>query len=144
MLYNLQDELSRKRFASKVRTLWEKGTIVELTDKHRRSLRQNAYLHCCIGAVALETGNSLEVIKQEIYKRRVNPDLFVEEKDDPVLGRITVLRSSRDLDKEEMSLSIDRFRRFAEENGIYIPEPGDEELLAQLEYEIDKARKYML
>ena len=61
-----------------------------------------------------------------------------------MLGRITVLRSSRDLNKEEMSLSIDRFRRFAEENGIYIPEPGDEELLAQLEYEIDKARKYML
>lgn len=144
MLYNLQDELSRKRFAAKVRSLWEKGTIVELTDKHRRTLSQNSFLHCCIGAVALETGNSLEVIKQEIYKRRVNPDLFVEEKDDPVLGRITVLRSSRDLNKEEMSLSIDRFRRFAEENGIYIPSPGDEELLAQLEYEIDKARKYML
>ena len=144
MLYNLQDELSRQRFAAKVRHLWEKGTIVELTDKHRRSLQQNAYLHVAIGAVALETGNSLEVIKQEIYKRRVNPDLFVEEKDDPVLGRMTVLRSSRDLNKEEMSLSIDRFRKFAEENGIYIPSPGDEELLAQLEYEIDKARKYML
>lgn len=144
MLYNLQDELSRHKFAAKVRHLWDTGTIVELTDKKRRSLQQNRFLHICIGAVALETGNSLEVIKQEIYKRRVNPDLFVIERDDPVLGRMTVLRSSRDLNKEEMSLSIDRFRRFAEENGIYIPSPGDEELLAQLEYEIDRARKYML
>ena len=136
--------MSRRKFAAKVRHLWDTGTIVELTDKRRRSLQQNRFLHICIGVVAMETGNSLEVIKQEIYKKRVNPDLFVEEKDDPTFGRITTLRSSRDLNKEEMSLSIDRFRKFAEENGIYIPSPDEEALLAQLEYEIDRARKYML
>ena len=144
MLYNLQDELSRQRFAAKVRSLWEKGTIVELTDKRRRTLNQNAYLHCILAAVAIETGNSLETIKQEIYKRRVNPDIFVMEKEDKTLGRITVLRSSAKLDKEEMSLSIDRFKKFAADNEIYLPEPGDLELQALIEYELARVEKYML
>ena len=144
MKYKLSDPLDVERFKKRCIFLVNSKEIVELKSLRKRTLLQNSYLHYCIGAVALETGNSLEVIKQEIYKRRVNPDLFVVERDDPVLGRMTVLRSSRDLNKEEMSLSIDRFRRFAEENGIYIPSPGDDELLAQLEYEIDRARKYML
>lgn len=142
MLYNLQDELSRKRFSTRVKALWEKGAIVELTDKSRRTLNQNSYLHVALGCLALETGNSLEVIKQEIYKRRVNPDLYVRTKSDPVLGRVEYLRSSRDLNKEEMSLSIDRYLRFCADNGVYVPQPGDEALLAALEYEIARAEKY--
>ena len=143
MLYNLQDALSRERFKAKVSLLWKSGTLVELTDKRRRTLNQNSYLHVCIGAVAIETGNPLEVIKQEVFKRIVNPDLFVTEKDDPILGRLSALRSSRDLDKEEMSLAIDRFRKFAEEHGVYIPSPGDEELIAQMEWEISKSERYL-
>lgn len=143
MLYNLQDELSRKRFSARVKTLWEKGAIVALTDKSRRTLNQNAYLHVAIGCLALETGNSLEVIKQEIYKRRVNPDLYIRSKIDPILGKIEFLRSSRDLTKEEMSLSIDRYLRFCADQGIYIPQPGDEELLRQIECEIAKSEKYL-
>lgn len=143
MLYNLNDELSRQRFAARVRLLWERRGIVDLTDKRPRSLPQNRYLHVCIGAVALETGNSLEVIKQEIYKRMVNPDLYLREKDDPTFGRLEIVRSSRDLTTEEMTLSIERLRKFAAENGIYIPAPHEEEMLAQLEYEIAKASKYM-
>ena len=117
MLYNLQDELSRQKFKVAVRKLWDSGHIVELTDKRKRTRNQNNYLHVAIGAMAVETGNSLEFVKQEVFKRKVNPDLFVTEKDDPILGHIEVLRSSRDLNKEQMSLAIDRFRKFCEEQG---------------------------
>lgn len=143
MIYNLQDEYARKKFAARVKYLWEKHALVELTDASRRTSSQNAFLHVCIGIVAMETGNSSEVIKTEIYKKRVNPDLFVRRKADPTLGEIEVLRSSRDLSKEEMSLSIDRFRMFASEHGIYIPNPEDAAFIAQAEMEIANSQKYL-
>ena len=144
MLYDLSNEFSRRQFSARVRHLWEKGAgIVELTDKSRRSLNQNSYLHAILGVLALETGNSLEVVKREIYKKRVNPDLFVRMKADPLLGEVETIRSSRDLTKEEFSLSLDRYKRFCAENGIYIPEPGDEELLRQIEIEMARAQKYL-
>lgn len=143
MLYNLQDKLSREQFSKRVKHLWEKGSLVELTDKSRRSTAQNSYLHCILGVLALETGNSLEVIKQEVYKKRINPDLYVRVKTDPLLGEVETLRSSRDLGKEEMSLSIDRYKQFCSENGIYIPEPGDEEILRQIEYEMARAQRFL-
>ena len=143
MLYDLSNELSRKQFAARVKHIWAKGGIVELTDKSRRSLSQNAYLHAILGVLALETGNSLEVVKREIYKKKVNPDLFVRIKHDPMLGEIEEVRSSRDLTKEEMSLSLDRYKKFCADNGIFLPEPGDEELLRQIEFEMARAAKYM-
>lgn len=144
MLYDLSNELSRKQFAARVKHLWAKGAgIVELTDKSRRSLNQNNYLHVILGVLALETGNSLEVVKREIYKKKVNPDLFIRTKSDPLLGEIGVVRSSRDLTKEEMSLSIDRYKKFCAEQGIFLPEPGDEELLRQIEFEMARAAKYL-
>ena len=142
MIYNLQDQLSRERFKARVSQLWKNGTIVELTDKKRRSLNQNRYLYVCLGALALEVGESVEFIKQEIFKRKVNPDIFVVEKDDPILGHISALRSSRDLDKEKMSLAIDRFRKFASENGVYIPNPDEQSLIEAMEWEISKAESF--
>lgn len=143
MLYNLSNKLSREQFSTRVQHLWEKGTLVELTDKSRRSTAQNSYLHCILGVLALETGNTLDVVKREIYKRRINPDLYVRVKTDPILGEVETLRSSRDLSKEEMSLSIERYRRFCSDNGVYIPEPGDEEIIQQIEFEMARAQKYL-
>lgn len=142
MLYNLQDELSRQKFKTKVQFLWNNGTVVELTDKRRRTKNQNNYLHAILGALALETGYSPEVIKQDIFKRRVNPDLFVEETDNPILGKVETLRSTRLLNKEEMSVAIDRYIKFCSELGVYLPKPGDEEMIAQIECEISKASRY--
>ena len=143
MLYDLSNELSRKQFSARVKHLWKKGGIVELTDKSRRTLNQNSYLHAVLGVLALQTGNSLEVVKLEIFKKRVNPDLFVSTKRDPMLGEIEVVRSSRDLTKEEMSIAIDRYQKFCAENGIFLPEPGDEELIRQIEFEMGRAAKYL-
>lgn len=143
MLYNLSDELSIKRFKAKVKHLLQKGGFVDLTDKSIRSLSQNNYLHCILGVLALETGYSLEVVKREIYKKKVNPDLYIRSINNSPFGDIEELRSSRDLTKEEMSLSIDRYKKFCAEHGVYIPEPGEEEMLRQIAYEMDRAGKYL-
>ena len=143
MIYNLKDQLSRKRFSTRVKALWDAGAVVELTDKRRRTNPQNAYLHVALGILAMETGNSLESIKQEVFKKRVNPDLFIVEKDDPILGHIQTLRSSRDLDKEEMSKAIDRYLKFCADNGVYIPSPEEEDILREAEYEIAKFERFL-
>lgn len=142
MKYDLLNELSRKKFEAKVEYLLKKAQYVELTEKRTRTLNQNSYCHFAIAYLAMETGNTVETIKQEIFKRRVNPDIFVVEREDPLLGSITVLRSSSRITKEEMSTALDRFLQFAAENGVYIPRPGDEELIAQAEYEIARAERY--
>ena len=51
--------------------------------------------------------------------------------------------SMRATTEEEMSTAIDRFKRWAAQNGIYMPEPGDEQLLALIRYEMDKQRNYL-
>lgn len=143
MLYNLKDQLSRKRFSTRVKALWDAGAVVELTDKRRRTNQQNRYCHLALGILAMETGYSLETIKTEVFKRKVNPDLFIVEREDPILGHIQTLRSSRDLDKEEMSKAIDRYLKFCADNGVYIPSPEEEDLLREAEYEIAKIERYL-
>ena len=138
MLYNLQNELSRNRFIARYNWLLEHAVLVELTDATKRSSAQNNYLHSVLGAVALSVGESLEYVKQEIYKRMVNPDIFVREHDNPRLGRVVSLRSSADLNKEEMSASIDRFRKWAAEQGIYTPSPDDLATIAQISSEMSQ------
>ena len=113
--------------------------LIELTDATKRSTAQNSYLHVVLGAVALFVGESLEYVKQEVYKRMVNPDIYVVEKDNPTLGHIVSLRSSRDLNKEEMSLSIDRFRKWAAEQGIYTPSPDDLATISRINAEMSQA-----
>lgn len=143
MLYNLQDELSRKQFAARVRHLWNKGSVVELTDKSKRTGKQNNYLHSILSILCIETGYALEDVKREIFKKRINPDIFIRYKEDPVLGRVEVVRSSRDLTIEEMSIAIDRYKKFCAEQGFYIPEPGEEEMLRQIEWEMAKIERYL-
>lgn len=139
MTYFLKDEFSRNKCIARFNYLLENAVLVELTDATKRSSAQNNYLHCVLGAVALFVGESLEYVKQEIYKRMVNPDIYVVEKDNPTLGHIVSLRSSRELNKEEMSVSIDRFRKWAAEQGIYTPSPDDLGTIARINAEMSQA-----
>lgn len=139
MLYLIQDEYSKAKCIARFQYLLEHAVLVELTDATKRSSAQNNYLHCLLGVVAMYVGESLEYVKQEIYKRMVNPELYVVEKDNKALGHIVTLRSSRDLNKEEMSLSIDRFRKWAAEQGIYTPSPDDLATISRINAEMSQA-----
>ena len=138
MIYYLKDDYSREKCIHRFNWLLERAVAIELTDITRRSTAANNYLHVCLGAVALSVGETLEYVKQEIYKRMVNPDIFVREHDNPRLGRVVSLRSSADLNKEEMSASIDRFRKWAAEQGIYTPSPDDLATIAQISSEMSQ------
>lgn len=143
MKYRLSNPFDANKFKNKVEVFLKREDYVELRSIRKRTLKQNNYMFVICGILAMETGCSIEFIKQEVFKRRVNPDLFVVEKDDPILGHIQTLRSSRDLNKEEMSKAIDRYLKFCSELGIYIPSPEDEALIEEAEYELSRLDRWL-
>lgn len=144
MMYNLNSPLDRERFKRKVNLFYEKKVIVELTEKTQRSSQSNRYLHLILSYLAAETGNTLDYVKEVFYKRAANKELFVREKEDEILGKVEYLRSSADLSKEEMTLSIDRFRDWSSQTaGIYLPTANEQEFLASIEYEMSRYKQWI-
>ena len=144
MIYDLSKPLDREKFKMRVNHLFAQGKQVELIEKTFRSLRQNSYLHCLLGILAIDQGLTIDYVKEFYYKRLVNPDIFVLTKEDKLVGKIEVLRSSKDLTKEEMRNSIDKLRNWASsELGCYLPSADEESLLQQAEMEIQRYRSYL-
>ena len=144
MIYDLSKSLDRERFKARVNHLFAQGKQVELVEKTKRSLSQNAYLHCLLGILAIDQGVTMEYAKEFYYKRHVNRDLFILTKNDKILGDIEVIRSSKDLTKEEMRISIDKLRNWAsKELGCYLPSADEENLLKEAEMEILRYRSYI-
>ena len=138
MVYDLSKTYDREKFKRRVNMLYKRHVIVDLSvSRPKRTTTQNAYLHLLLGMFAMETGNTLEFVKQEYFKRLVNPDLFVEHRHDRYAGEIEVLRSSRDLNTEEMSTAVERFRNWsASEADIYLPAPNEQAFLDSIEHEM--------
>ena len=145
MVYDTSNPLDKANFLLRAKKLAERGKIIELTEKKpRRSLPQNRYLHVLLAYFGTQTGNTLEWVKQQYYKKLVNPDLFIREKEDKYLGKIKVLRSSADLDTSEFSLSIERFRNWAsQEAGIYLPSADEYIIIQQMEIEIERNKEFL-
>lgn len=143
MIYNTSNPLGRKQAEQRFMHLLGKGALIELTEKGQRTRQQNRYLHLIIGVLAMETGSSLEYAKEWYFKRLANPELFLRSKEDRFAGQVEVVRSSTELTPEQMSIAIDRFKRWAAEQGIYLPSPDDESFLKEIEYEMGRCQSYL-
>lgn len=141
MIYDLSKPLDAERFSARVRFLSEKQRMVELTDVSRRSLNQNNYLHTVLTYFANELGERMEYVKETYFKRMCNCDIFVYKQADRVTGEETErVRSTREISREDMTVAIERFRKFASDNGCYIPSSEEHEYLRQMEYENERMR----
>jgi hypothetical protein len=143
MKYDLTNEFDRQRFRVRVESLLSHRAFVELKDCAPRSIRQNSYLHLLIGVVAMETGNDLRYTKEAYFKRIVNPHIFVRKRHDKKFGEVEYIRSTSELTSEEMREALDRFIKWGNENGIYMPAPGDNELLRLIEIQMGRQEKYL-
>ncbi|HET8837891.1 MAG TPA: hypothetical protein VFM82_02730 [Flavobacteriaceae bacterium] len=146
MIYNAQIEIDIYRAEERLKWLIEKGKRFELTEKkEKRSISQNSYLHLVLTWYAIEYGDTLEYVKQEVFKKQINPDIFRTEHINKKTGEIRDdWRSTADLDTGELTTAIDRFRNYSsKEAGIYLPEPRDMVLLNQIEAEIEKFKEYV-
>ena len=137
MNYNLAnpDEVkaARNRLSYLVR---KKGRVQLKQIIAKRTLSQNSYLHLILQAFGANFGYTLEESKL-VYKQ-VNSALYYYDKK----GR-TFIKSSADLDKEQMAQSIDKFMEKSKEAGYALPLATDQEWLLQIENEIERNRRYL-
>ena len=135
MTFDLTNDLDKARFKQRCNFLYTREKVVVLTEKRLpKSPNQNRYLHLIMGWVGFELGYTTEQVKQDILKRIVCREIFVVQK-----NGFEVCRSLAELDKAETTTVIDQFRNFASiEMGIYLPEPGEEALIRDMERELSR------
>lgn len=141
MIYNPNKAIDVQNARTKLEWLIDNKKLFELTQKReRRSVSQNSYLHLIFSWFAMQTGYTIEEVKQEIFKKHVNKELFYNgEKDGIVI--VGKWRSTASLDTKEMTMAIDRFRDFSiKEAGIYLPEPNDMAMLQEIEIQTQTNR----
>lgn len=145
MWYDGSNPLHAEQSRAQLEKLLHDKEVFELTKKsRRRSNNQNKYLHVILAYFGCETGNTMKWVKEKYYKELVNPDIFIIKKQDKYLGETKELRSSSDLDVEEMTTSITRFRNWASaECGIYLPSADEERLLQLMEIEVNRNKEFI-
>ena len=146
MIFNSEIELEKKMAIERFRFFLSKGKTFELKEKKpKRSISQNNYLHLILSWYALEYGETLEYIKQEVFKKQINKEIFEYEYINKKTGEIrTEYKSTANLDTGQMTTAIDRFRNYAsKEAGIYLPEPKDLSELQHIENQIKNNEQYL-
>lgn len=140
MIYNLAKKEDIQAFKDYSKRLIDEGKKVELTQKrNKRSLSQNNYLHLILSWFAVETGYTLEEVKQDVFKRYVCRELFITEK-----NNILICRSTSSLDTKELSQAVDTFRNWSSsEMNIYLPSANETDLLTQLGDRLDNYKQFL-
>lgn len=137
MKYNLANHTEVLAAQAYLSNLALKESICEITKvSPRRSLNQNAYLHLLLGAFGNHFGYTLNEAKY-IYKE-LNATIYAYKKNNR-----TFYRSSADLTKEEMAISIDKFMEASAKQGYALPPATDLGWLMQIENEIERSKQYL-
>ena len=120
------------------------GADFEIKKKlNKRTYSQNNYLHLLFGYFSLNTGYTPEEVKQDIFKKIVNPEIFYEGEKEKMPGiKIEQWRSTADLNTKEMTICIERFLDWSAcEADIRLPEPSDLAFLKEIEIELANTKK---
>ena len=77
MIFNASNEFDIQRAKERLEYLIEKKKTFEITEKKpKRTYSQNNYIHLLFAWFALEYGETPEYVKQEMFKKIVNPQIF--------------------------------------------------------------------
>lgn len=140
MIFNANNEFDIQRAKERLGYLIEKKKTFEITEKKpKRTYSQNNYIHLLFAWFALEYGETPEYVKQDIFKKLVNPQIFLTEYVNYKTGEVReAWRSTADLNTKEMTTAIDNFRDYAsKEAGIYLPTPDDLNSLNEIERQVN-------
>lgn len=146
MKLNLKNPIDKIKFKEYSNSLYKSSEYVELKKlSPPRSNQQNKYLHVLLGYFALNYGDTLSYVKEEIFKKVVNNDIFETEVTNRKTGEVrNDFKSTSDLDSKELTDAIDRFRTWSsKEFGLYLPSPDEKEFLIEAEIEIEKVKEYL-
>lgn len=133
MIINASNGIEVHKAKERFKWLIDNCKTFELTEKKKaRTYKQNRYLHLIISWFGLELGYTISEAKM-IYKK-LNLDLYKY-----VKNNSTFLRSSTELNTKQMTISIEKFRNYANsELGIYLTEANEVKYLNHIEQEINK------
>lgn len=146
MRYDLHNPMHLKNAQAYFGKLCAKGAVIEVTEKVQRTLAQNSYLHLIISYFACQIGETMEYCKEHYYKYACNKDIFLLSHTDKITGQEDkILRSSRDLTKEEMALTITRFKEWAAmlPTPIILPDADKPEEILAAQAEVYQNRHYL-
>ena len=146
MIFNLQNDIDKKRADERLKWLSSKEKRIEIKElRKNRTPKQNAYLHLILSYFAIEVGEELEYIKQDIFKKMVNPEYFKYERINKKSGKKrTAWKSSTELDTEKMSVCIDRFKNWSvKKTGIRLPDDSESEFLDHIQNEIYQHKEWL-
>ncbi len=137
MKYLLSDPIQAHKAKERLEVLTASGERIELVKiSPKRSLNQNNYLHILLTAFGAHFGYTLSEAKL-IYKE-LNRDIYFYEKKKRIF-----VKSSRDLTKEEMAKSIDKFMQQSARAGYTLPPADNPEWLQQVENEAEQHQYYL-
>lgn len=138
MIFNTQIPLQREQAIERFKYLVKAKKRIQILDKKpKRTIKQNRYLHLILGWFGLHFGYSLEEVKQEIFKKHVNPEIFyLGDK----AGVVTIdhWKSTSACDTGELTTAIERFRNFSNEHDLYLAAPNELAELQHYENELSK------
>jgi len=144
MIFDLSQDIDKQNAITRFKYLLDKKKKINLVVKHpKRSIAQNSYMHLLFSYFGLETGYTLEEVKQTIFKQIVNPEYFYEGEKEGLVN-IQRWKSTKDLSTKEMTDCVDRFLKYGAENGIRLPTPQDLVWLEEIEKQvINSNSKYL-
>lgn len=145
MIYDTGTEFGKEKLREACIKAMEVPALYELKKKKPpRTLKQNSYLHVIISFFASQYGCTEDEAKIDFFKRAANRVTFEREVVNKRGIKVKTLRSTSDLDREEMSLVIDRFRNWsAMVAGIYLPSPSEQEALVYCMNEIERNQEFI-
>jgi hypothetical protein len=146
MIFDVSNELNRKKAIERFKFFLDKKKTFELTEKRPlRTLSQNNYLHLILSWYALEYGETLKHTKLELFKKQLSPDIFKTEFVNKKNGECRdEWKSSANIDTKQMTTAINRFRNYASKQaGIYLPSPDDLIELQDIKNQIENYAEYL-
>lgn len=144
MIYELSDAADRDKLLTAVlRDIEKAGGTVEYTHRRQRSLNQNSYLHVLCAFFACQYGCSEDYAKRIFYKQTCNADIYRMTRRNNRGEFYDDWRSSASLSSEEMSVSIDRFKIWAAEIGITLPDADDHKFIVHCQKEIERNKQFL-
>lgn len=101
-----------------------KRLVMTLSDKSRRSSRQNDYFHSCCGILGKDIGYTKDEVKSIVKMK-----FLKREKVDESTGEVfEYLLDTHSLNKEDFAEFMEQFIQWAAELGTILPSSDDEDL----------------
>lgn len=142
MIYDLSNTEKLQEAADLLAEWGGLGKTIEIkVYREKRTNPQNRALYLLLGYLSNETGYTLDEAKQ-LYKE-MNKDIyryFKPTKDGEDIKFF--IKSSADLNSEEMAKSIDTMYKVCEQNGITLPLLTNEVEMLSIQNEIERNRMY--